>query len=143
MKSPLPAPVSGPAYSVAVRVGASVLTVLVFVAGAGAFDTLAQQPSRAWLLPGAGLAVVAGSYCFLMRSVTTIDEHGIRQSGLIERRVQWPELRSARVAGFGARRLVVRTESGQFRVFHGGTPALRQAFAAIAAAHPPGRTDRA
>ncbi len=140
MSSPLPVPVSGPAYSVAARVGVSVLTALVFVAGA--FDTLAQQPSRAWLLPGAGLAVVAGSYYFLMRAVTTIDEHGIRQSGLIERRVEWPELRSARIAGFGgAKRLAVRTESGKFHVFHGGTPALEQAFAAIAAAHPPGRPD--
>lgn len=136
MKTPLPAPVSGPAYPVAVRLGASLLTLLVLVAGAGAFDALAQQPPRAWLLPGAGLAVLAGSYYFPMRSVTTIDEHGIRQSGPIERRVEWAELRSA---GFGAaRRLLVRTESGKFRVFFGGTPELAQAFAAIATAHPPG-----
>lgn len=134
MKAPVPAPVSGPAYSVAVRLGASALTLAIFVAGAGALDAIAQQPPRAWLLPGAGLAVLAGSYYVLMRSVTTIDERGIRQSGLIEKRVEWSELRSARVAGFGAaRRLLVRTESGQFRVFFGGTPELARAFALIAA----------
>jgi hypothetical protein len=139
VKTPFLAPVSGPAYPIALRLGASVLTLLILVAGAAALDALAQQPPRAWLLPGAGLAVLAGSYYFLMRSVTTIDERGIRQSGLIERRVEWSELRSARVAGFGtARRLLVRTESGKFRVFFGGTPELAQAFVAIASAHPPG-----
>lgn len=136
---PPPAPVSGPAYPVAVRFGASLLTLAILVAGAGAFDALAQQPPRAWLLPGAGLAVVGGSYYFQMRSVTTIDERGIRPSGLIEKRVDRSELRSARSAGFGAaRRLLVRTDSGKFRVFFGGTPELAQAFVAIAAAHPPG-----
>jgi hypothetical protein len=144
VKTPFPAPVSGPAYPLALRLGASLLTVLILVAGAAALDALAQQPPRAWLLPGAGLAVLASSYYFLMRSVTTIDERGIRQSGLIEKRVDWSELRSARVAGFGtARRLLVRTDSGKFRVFFGGTPELAQAFVAIATAHPSGasRTD--
>lgn len=139
MKTPLPTPASGPAYPLAARLGASVLTLLVLAAGTAAFDALAQQPLRAWLLPGAGLAVVAGSYYFLMCSVTTIDERGIGQSGLIEKRVEWSELRSARVAGFGtARRLLVRTDRGKFRVFFGGTPRLAQAFVAIATAHPPG-----
>lgn len=73
-------PVSGPAYSVAVRLGASLPT------------------------------------------------------GLIEKRVEWSELRSARVAGFGAaRRLLVRTEGGKFRGFCGATPEPAQAFAQVAA----------
>lgn len=134
MKTPWPAPVSGPAYPVAVRLGARLLTALILGAGAAAFDALAQQPPRAWLLPGAGLLVVAGSCYFLMRSVTTIDERGIRQSGLIEKRVEWSELRSARVAGFGgARRPFVRTEAGKIKVFSSGTPELAQAFAQVAA----------
>jgi hypothetical protein len=74
-----------------------------------------------------------------MRSVTTIDERGIGQSGLIEKRVEWSALRSARVAGFGtSRRLLVRTDRGKFRVFFGGTPRLAQAFVAMATEHPPG-----
>lgn len=90
-----------------------------------------------WIL-GIGLLALVGSYWVLVRSTTTIDAAGIRQSGLTEKKVQWHELRTARVFGPPfARRLMVRTANNRFRFFFGGSPELLAAFARIAQAYRP------
>jgi len=69
----------------------------------------------------------------MFTSTTTIDDKGIRQSGLVEKKVEWSEVYSARLLGPRfARRLMVRTINGRFRFFFGGSPELQAAFARIA-----------
>lgn len=130
------APVRGPAYSRGFRISATALLAVVLLLAARNYEqwlalTRAQDGG---FIGAAGILVLIGSYAVLMRSVTTIDAAGIRQSGLLEKRADWSELQSARLVGFGfARRLLVHTAFGKFRVFYGGTPELAAAFERIAA----------
>ena len=130
-------PISGPAYSRGYRIGASVVLVLIAVQAWRAWDEMAPllNAQAGWVL-GAGAAVLLGSYALLLRSTTVIDATGLQQTGLIDKKIAWNEIRQARLRGFGfARRLVVSTGYGKFRAFYGGTPQLQAAFAAIAARH--------
>jgi hypothetical protein len=131
-------PVSGPAYGRFFRLLATAMLVGVLLLGARAMLQVpgdASTPGDPWIL-GLGMLAVAGSYWVLVSSTTTIDATGIRQTGLIERKVGWSELHSARLFGPPfARRLMVRTRNGRFRFFFGGSPELLAAFARIAQAY--------
>jgi hypothetical protein len=70
----------------------------------------------------------------MLRSTTIVDARGIRQTGLMEKKVDWSDVRLARVADWGATRLIVKAERGPFTVFYGGSAELRAAFARIARA---------
>jgi hypothetical protein len=142
MRQAFTKPVTGASYSLAYRTIASLLCVAVIVQGAIA---VARAPGvesfGTGALPWFGIALLAllATYALMMRARTTIDAAGLRQTGLIERRVDWAELHSARLAGFVvSRRLLVRSTSGQYRVFNGGTPALIAAFERIAQRYPVG-----
>jgi hypothetical protein len=133
-------PVSGASYSATYRTVATLLCVAVIAQGV---SVLARGPGIAalgatgalWF--GIALLVLMATYVLMMRATTTIDASGIRQSGLIERRIDWPDVHSAQLAGFGfSRRLVVRSGFGMYRKFFGGTSALVAAFERIAAAYP-------
>lgn len=130
-------PVSGPAYGPAFRVAATAMLLAVFAMALRATLHLpADEAARQayWVL-GMGLFALACTYWVLMRSTTIIDADGIRQSGLIDKRVAWQEVRSAWLFGPSfARRLVVRTDRGRFRFFFGGSPQLLAAFDRIAQA---------
>lgn len=140
MKDAFATPVSGASYSVSYRLVATLLCAAVLAQGVSvatrgpgfvAFGTNASL----WF--GLALLAMLGTYTLMMRAKTTVDAVGIRQSGLMERRVDWAELQSARLAGFAfSRRLVVRSSFGQYRVFMAGTPALIAAFERIAASYP-------
>lgn len=133
-------PISGAAYPRAFRVLATVVLLVIAVQATRVGGEIAAAASGrdGWIVLGAGLLVLIGSYVMLLRSTTTIDATGLAQTGLLDKRVSWSELRSARLGGFGfAPRLLVRTEAGKFKVFFGGTAELKAAFGRIAQAYPP------
>lgn len=131
-------PVSGPAYGRFFRLLATAMIVGVVAMAARATLQLPSDVRAAqgyWLL-GLGLLALITSFWFLMLARTTIDATGIRQTGLTDKAVAWPELYSARLFGPPfARRLMVRTINGRFRFFFGGSPELLAAFARIAEAY--------
>jgi hypothetical protein len=133
-------PVSGPAYGRLFRLLATAMMLGVLAMAVRATLQLPDDVAAAqgyWLL-GIGMLALVASYWMLMRSTTTIDATGIRQSGLVEKAAAWPEVRSARLFGPPfARRLMVRTANGRFRFFFGGSPELLAAFARIAQAYRP------
>ena len=132
-------PISGPAYGRGYRIGASIVMALIVVMIARRYDELA--PLANTTIGGffiAGFVALVASYVLLLKSVTTIDEQGIRQSGLLEKKVAWQDIRYARLKGIGSsKRLVISTGFGKFRAFYAGTPALAQAFRRISAAYAP------
>jgi hypothetical protein len=127
-------PVSGPAYGRTFRVLATAMLLFVLAMAVRATLYLPddEQAEQGYWILGMGLVAMVGSYWFFLRSTTTIDVKGIRQSGLTEKKVEWGEFYSARVLGPPfARRLMVRTNNGRFRFFFGGSPELLAAFARI------------
>jgi hypothetical protein len=131
-------PVSGPAYGRAFRALATAMLAFVVVMAARATLNLPddQQAEQGYWLLGIGLMALLASYWVFLRSTTTIDAAGIRQSGLTEKKVEWREVYSARLFGPPfARRLIVRTVNGRFRFFFGGSPELLEAFARVAQAY--------
>lgn len=132
-------PVSGPAYTRGFRAIATAILLAVIAMAMRAWLNLgpSEQQNQTFSMLTLGLAVLAGSYWFLVRSQTVIDAQGLRQSGLMDKKVDWNEIMVARMGGFWiSRRLVVRTTRGRFRAFYGGTPQLLAAFERIAAAFP-------
>jgi hypothetical protein len=131
-------PISGPAYGPAFRLLATAMMIGVMAMAARATLQLPDDVPAAqgyWML-GLGLLALIASYWILMRARTTIDATGIRQTGLTDTVITWPELYSARLFGPPfARRLMVRTIGGRFRFIFGGSPELLAAFARIAEAY--------
>lgn len=131
--------VSGPAYGRGFRILATAIFVAVIAAGVRAYLGLPDDPGakRDWSLLAVAAIALAGSYYLLMSATTTIDAKGIRQSGLMERKVEWEQIEAARLGGFSfSRRLIVRAGFGRAKVFFGGSPELVAAFEKIAAAYP-------
>lgn len=130
-------PVRGPSFSVPIRV---VTTLIALVVVAGTLRWWEVPATEGWSSQAAVIFIVTlfgtiGAGILTLRSVTVIDADGIRQTGLINRNVSWNQMASARLARWGATRLIVRREGGPFySVFHGGTPELRAAFERVAAA---------
>jgi hypothetical protein len=132
-------PVRGLAYGPAFRALATLIVVVVLASAVRAHLTLPDEAlaQQGWGPLLIGLAALAGSYYLLMTSTTTIDAQGIRQSGLLEKKVVWAQVEAARLGGFAfSRRLIVRAGSLRPKVFFGGTPELVAAFQRIAAAYP-------
>ena len=128
------APVSGPSYSRAMRLVGAIALVAIVLYGLRWWNVVA---AAGWSSPAALMFIaaffgMAGSYYFMLRAVTVIDESGIRQTGFVEKKVAWSDVRSARLARWGATRLIVRGERGPFTVFFGGSDELRGAFQRIA-----------
>jgi hypothetical protein len=131
-------PVSGPAYGRTFRVLATAMIAFALLMAARATVSLPedQQAAQGYWILGLGLIALLGSYWVFLRSTTTIDAAGIRQSGLTDKKVAWREIYSARLFGPPfARRLMVRTVNGRFRFFFGGSPALLEGFARVAQAY--------
>jgi hypothetical protein len=131
-------PVRGASYSIAMRAVATTVALALATYAARSWQLIAaagewSSPSALMLL-AAALGMV-GSWFFMLRSVTIIDQHGIRQTGLIEKKMAWSDMRAVRVARWGVARLIVRGERGSLIVFFGGTNELRAAFNRIAGAH--------
>lgn len=135
-------PVEGPAYSPWFKMVATV--VAVGLAGYGLsialrFPLLQYGFGVKMLLLGAA-AMLGISYYWFLQSRTTVDEHGIRQTWLYDKKVAWRDVRGVKMIGIPYAgwvfppRLVVRT-GNSFVTFNGGTQALLVEFAKIALAY--------
>ncbi|WP_428852152.1 hypothetical protein [Imbroritus primus] len=146
-------PTSGPAYSTYFKCLASGVVWLLAWYGwrtvvmmSDVHVPLVREHLGMLLLAGGAGCLLLLSWWHFLTSTTTVDVHGIRQTGIVNRSVEWEALRHARLIGlpFLERlfppRLVLQTRQGHFVTFHGGTPALLEAFAHIAAAGHTGRT---
>ncbi|MFN7572595.1 MAG: hypothetical protein ACK5TK_14270 [Betaproteobacteria bacterium] len=132
-------PTSGAAYGPAFRALASAVTFGLLGYGAWliAFEVPGPISGNGWTLIGACALMMLANWYLMLRAATTVDGQGVRQTGLVERRVAWDDVWYARMGGFAfSRRLVVRTINGRIRYFFGGTPQLHAAFARVAARYP-------
>jgi hypothetical protein len=133
--------VTGPTYGRGFKCTATVLTLALLAFGAHvALRFPLMQFSfgvRATLL--AAVAMLAVSYYWFLRAVTTIDASGIRQSWMFDKQVEWAQVRSAKMIGIPYMgwifppRLVVRTGNA-FATFNGGSRELLIEFARISLA---------
>jgi len=134
--------VTGPAYSPLFKIMATAVTAVL----AGyALDITLRFPLLQYgfgvkmLLLGAAL-MLAVSYYWFLRSTVTVDENGITQTWLYNRKVEWRDIRSAKMLGIPylsaifPPRLIVRT-GNSFTTFNGGTQALLVEFAKISLAY--------
>ena len=130
-------PVRGPSYSIPIRVITTAIVLVVLFSTLRWWETPATEgwTSQGMIVFVATMFGTIGAGVLMLRSITEIDADGIRQSGLVTRNVAWGQIASARVARWGATRLIVRRDGGPFySVFHGGTPELRAAFERVAQA---------
>ncbi|WP_241118780.1 hypothetical protein [Achromobacter xylosoxidans] len=128
-------PLSGQAWPDWVRI---LTWVILAVLGVQVVTTAIRAPGQS--LDGM-MAVVVG-LCFIgllfvswhmQTSITTIDEHGLRQTWFSRREVAWEDVREVRfVPMIFSKRLVVFTHRGRPVIFQGGTRELRAAFTRIA-----------
>ncbi|MCF7768046.1 hypothetical protein [Achromobacter pulmonis] len=130
-----PLPLSGQAWPDWVRI---LTWVILAVLGVQVVTSSIRAPGQPL---DSSMAVVAG-LCFIgllfvswhmQTSITTIDEHGLRQTWFSRREVAWEDVREARfVPMIFSKRLVVFTRRGRPVIFQGGTRELRAAFTRIA-----------
>lgn len=133
--------VTGPAYGRGFKVCATLLTVVLQVYGASIawrFPLMSFGLSVKALLAGA--AVMLGlSYYWFLRSRITIDETGIRQTWVYDKRVLWDDVRGAKMIGIPYAswifppRMIVRTGTA-FTTFNGGSQEVLIEFAKISLA---------
>jgi hypothetical protein len=133
--------VSGPAYSRWFKLVASVVALVLAgygVAVALRFPLMQYGLGVKALLLGAAL-MLAISYYWFLRSTITIDDKGITQTWMVDRHVEWRDVRGAKMVGIPYAgwlfppRLVVRT-GNSFSTFNGGTRELLVEFAKISLA---------
>ena len=134
--------VTGPAYGPGFKLIATV--VCAVLAGYGIVVGLRYpllQYGLAVQLLLLGAAVMLGiSYYWFLRSVVVIDAHGIRQTWMFNREVEWRDVRSAKMIGIPfftwlfPPRLVVRTGNA-FATFNGGSKPVLVEFARISLAY--------
>jgi hypothetical protein len=133
--------VTGPAYGGPFKSAATVLTVLLLGYGTSIalrFPLLSFGFGVKALLLGAAMMLLVSYYWFL-RARTTIDASGIRQSWVIDKRVDWRDMRGAKMIGIPYAgwlfppRMVVRT-GNSFTTFNGGSRELLVEFAKISLA---------
>ncbi len=135
-------PVTGPAYSTWFKLLASLVTAILIGYGiviATRFPLGDYSFGVKALLAGA-LVMLLVSYYWFLKARITIDEKGIRQTGLITRTVEWSDVRGVKLIGIPyltaifPPRLVVRTGVA-FATFNGGTRELLIEFTHIALAY--------
>lgn len=133
--------VSGPAYGGGFKLVATLLTVVLLGYGVSIalrYPLLSFSFGVKALLLGAA-AMLLVSYYWFLRSRTTIDADGIRQSWVIDKRVDWRDIRGAKMIGIPYAgwlfppRMVVRT-GNSFTTFNGGSRAVLVEFAKISLA---------
>lgn len=136
------APLAGPAYGAGFKVFASIACVAIAASGLSAAlrnpELLSNLPMALLLLFFA--AMLGVSYYWFLHAQVRIDADGIVQTGMIDRRVAWTDVRGARLLGIAPLawlippRLVLRT-GRSLVTFNAGSDALRAEFARIAAAY--------
>ena len=145
-RPPLPTPnfyhpehaVTGPAYSPWFKLMATVLCagLLAYGASIAMRFPLGQYGIGVKALLAAAALLLVVSYYWFLRGTTTVDEQGIRQTGIVDKRVEWRDVRGAKMIGIPYAgwlfppRLVVRTGNA-FMTFNGGSQAVLVEFAKI------------
>lgn len=134
-------PVSGPAYGIGFKFFATTITVALAAYTVSVmlrFSVLQLGFGVKLLLLGA--AVMLGvSYYWFLRARTTIDGQGIRQTWLYDKKVEWRDVRGAKMIGIPYAswlfppRMVVRT-GNSFVTFNGGSREVLIEFAKISLA---------
>ncbi|WP_019139806.1 hypothetical protein [Noviherbaspirillum massiliense] len=135
-------PVSGPAYGMWFKLLATLVTAALaaYAVKVGLGFPLMQYSFGVKLLVFGSALMLALSYFWFLRSVTSIGDKGIVQTGLYNRQVEWRDIRSAKMIGIPflswifPPRLVVRT-GNSFTTFNGGTRELLIEFAKISLAY--------
>lgn len=134
--------VTGPAYSPLFKVLATVVTAVLAAYALHitlSFPLLQYGFGVRMLLLGAAL-MLGISYYWFLRSTVTVDENGITQTWMYNRKVEWRDIRSAKMLGIPflsaifPPRLIVRT-GNSFTTFNGGSQALLVEFAKISLAY--------
>jgi len=140
-----PQPITGPAYSRPFKVVATVITIALVVYGlsvAARFPLGQYSFGTQWLVGGMALMLIT-SYWFFMNATVTIDQLGIRQTWIFDKKVAWRDVRSARLLGVPGLhkvfppRLMIRTSTNFFVTFNGGSPELLREYANIVLAFEP------
>ena len=135
------ASVSGPAYGRGFKAFATVMTLVLLGYGASValrFPLMSFGIGVKLLLAGAVL-MLAVSYYWFLRSRTTIDATGIRQTWLYDKQVLWSDVRGAKMIGIPYAswlfppRMIVRTGVA-FTTFNGGSQEVLIEFAKISLA---------
>jgi hypothetical protein len=133
--------IRGPAYNPCFQFIATIVTIGLVIYGTAIalrFPLMEYGIGIRAVLVGAAVMLIVSLYWFLRASVT-IDDDGITQTGLLNRHVEWRDVRSARMLGIPYTtwlfppRLVVRT-GNSFSTFNGGTRELLVEFAKISRA---------
>lgn len=133
--------ISGPTYSAWFKMLA---TLFIFGLCAYGVSFAMRFPLVDWsnsliVFLSASLMVMALSFTSFLGATTTIDDRGIMQTSVLNRQVDWVDVRSAKLIGIpyagwlSPPRLVVRTGT-TFYTFNGGTPELLDEFARISLA---------
>lgn len=134
--------ISGPAYSSWFKLLATVVSAGLFLYGTSIalrYPLLQYGLGVKALLACAALMLLLSYYWFL-KSTVTIDDQGITQTWIYNRRVEWRDVRSAKMIGIPylswlfPPRLVVRT-GNSFSTFNGGTRDVLIEFAKISLAY--------
>ena len=134
--------VSGAAYGFGFKLLATVVTIVLAGYGISValrFPLMQYGLGVKALLLGAAV-MLAISYYWFLRSQITIDEHGITQTWMYNKKVAWRDVRGAKMIGIPylswlfPPRLVVRTGSA-FTTFNGGSREVLTEFARIALAY--------
>lgn len=135
------APVSGPSYGPGFKAIATIMTLVLGLYGASVamrFPLLTFGVGVQLLLAAAGV-MLGVSYYWFLRARTTIDAEGIRQTWLYDKKVEWRDVRGAKMIGIPYMswlfppRMIVRTGSS-FTTFNGGSREVLIEFAKISIA---------
>lgn len=133
--------VSGPAYGKGFKLFASLVTLALAGYGVSValrFPLMQYGIGVKALLLGAA-TMLGVSYYWFLRAQTTIDAGGIRQSWMVDKHVEWRDVRGAKMIGIPCLgwlfppRMVIRTGNA-FTTFNGGSQAVLVEFAKISLA---------
>ena len=133
--------VTGPAYGLGFKVFATILTtvLVVYSVSIGLRYPLLQFGVGIKLLLAFSAFMLAISYYWFLRARITIDADGIRQTWMYDKKVEWRDVRGAKMLGVPflswlfPPRMVIRT-GNSFTTFNGGSREVLIEFAKIALA---------
>ncbi|TFW05337.1 hypothetical protein E4K72_11510 [Oxalobacteraceae bacterium OM1] len=134
--------VTGPAYSAVFKVLATLVTAGLALYGINIalHFPIGQYSFGVKALLGCSAIMLAVSYYWFLKSTVTINAQGISQTWLYDRKVEWRDIRSAKMIGIPflsaifPPRLIVRTGNA-YTTFNGGSRDVLVEFAKISLAY--------
>ena len=141
-----PEVIEGPAFTLAVKLLASVLVIALALYGIGALSSLrtAQWSWPALLLMAVALLSVLLCYLWMLRSRTSISPTHIRQTWITDKQIALADITQIkliyfrRLAWLIAPRLVVRSRLPGSIVFHAADKRVLEAFVGLTTGVAPG-----